>query len=146
MKYEFRWLTLHETDIDNEAGDSIIRASLHRVSLINPPRYQALSYCWGDPSITKPILLNSTYTVHVTTNLEVALRELKGQGFKTLWIDALCLYACSLSQSTYPCFKSKMKLFSTISILPIYLGPISLYCDCSPCSKVYNVLMPTCRP
>lgn len=36
--------------------------------------FEALSYTWGDPSITRPIYLNSTL-MNVTRNLEAALRK-----------------------------------------------------------------------
>ena len=61
MKYEFGLLTLDE--VDNEAGDSVIRASLRLATMIEPPVYRALSYCWGDPTVTGPIIINSTFTV-----------------------------------------------------------------------------------
>ncbi|PMD14887.1 heterokaryon incompatibility, partial [Hyaloscypha hepaticicola] len=54
------------------------------------PDYVALSYCWGDPSITHPIIVNDL-PVQVTTNLEAALRALRHQKVETVWIDALCI-------------------------------------------------------
>jgi uncharacterized protein involved in exopolysaccharide biosynthesis len=41
-----------------------------------PSRYIALSYEWGDASITNPIVVDDI-EVQVTTNLESALRELR---------------------------------------------------------------------
>jgi Heterokaryon incompatibility protein (HET) len=37
------------------------------------PEYEALSYVWGDPLITRPIKLNGQ-PYHATENLEAALR------------------------------------------------------------------------
>jgi hypothetical protein len=86
--FEFRLLTLLNDEA--ETHDSIIRCSLAHNHLIEPPEYRALSYCWGDPTITKPVIVNG-HTMEVTTNLEAALRELKARGFNVMWVDALCI-------------------------------------------------------
>lgn len=59
------------------------------------PNYVALSYCWGDPSITRVILVNDL-CVQVTTNLEAALRALRHQKVETVWVDALCINQLNL--------------------------------------------------
>lgn len=56
--------------------------------------YMALSYTWGDPTKTYPILINGV-TLQVTLNLEAALKVLRSKpyikaGWK-IWIDALCI-------------------------------------------------------
>ncbi|KAF7512829.1 hypothetical protein GJ744_011932 [Endocarpon pusillum] len=72
---------------------SRIECSMTTFSLVeNPPRYVALSYCWGDERITRDITGNGI-TKPVTINLEEALQQLSrhldtGVG---LWIDALCI-------------------------------------------------------
>lgn len=40
------------------------------------PKFVALSYCWGDPYVTKPITVNGV-SMNVTVNLEAALRQLR---------------------------------------------------------------------
>jgi len=53
--------------------------------------YEALSYAWGDSSITEPIVVNEQ-KLQVTTNLEVALRHIrKPDETVTIWIDAVCI-------------------------------------------------------
>jgi hypothetical protein len=52
---EIRLLTLLPGD-----ESTMVRCSLEHVSLINPPEYRALSYCWGDPAITTEIIINET--------------------------------------------------------------------------------------
>jgi len=55
------------------------------------PEYEALSYVWGDPLITRPIKLNCQ-PYQVTENLEVALRRLRHvDRVRILWIDAVCI-------------------------------------------------------
>ncbi|KAK3942808.1 heterokaryon incompatibility, partial [Diplogelasinospora grovesii] len=53
--------------------------------------YEALSYTWGDPRVTEPVLLNGQ-EYHATTNLRCALEYLRLPDRKrTLWVDALCI-------------------------------------------------------
>ena len=56
--------------------------------------FMALSYTWGDPSITQEIVVNGT-SVRVTKNVESCLKIFRDKpyiknGWK-LWIDALCI-------------------------------------------------------
>lgn len=56
--------------------------------------YSALSYRWGDPSVTKSIEVDG-YEIHVTTNLYNALSMFRSQGIfgcnYRLWVDAICI-------------------------------------------------------
>ena len=68
-----------------------IRCDLSYVSLNDTPKYEALSYVWGDPSIRMPILLDE-HPFGVTQNLGLALRFLRlPTDDRTLWIDAICV-------------------------------------------------------
>lgn len=71
-----RLLTLLENEDSSQEGQ--ICCELKHTYLDDPPQYHALSYCWGDPTVIAPILVNGS-TMEVTTNLEAALRELRGQ-------------------------------------------------------------------
>ncbi|KAF2451518.1 HET-domain-containing protein [Karstenula rhodostoma CBS 690.94] len=66
--------------------------SLSVVSLNDEPRYEALSYVWGDNLEVKlPILLEKN-TVQITRNLHSALRGIRyPNDERVLWIDALCI-------------------------------------------------------
>ena len=56
-----------------------------------PPTYEALSYVWGNSTVTLPILLNGL-EFQVTTNLESALRHLRYHDrTRILWADAICI-------------------------------------------------------
>ena len=72
----------------------IIRCSLRHRSLRLKPTYIALSYVWGDPNVTVPILINGC-ELRITTNLAEALRQLhayaQADGTKSVWINALCI-------------------------------------------------------
>lgn len=53
-----------------------ISVSLSYASLDNAPPYEALSYVWGDASITEPITCNGI-AMNITTNLAHALRRIR---------------------------------------------------------------------
>jgi hypothetical protein len=59
--------------------------------------FNALSYVWGDPTVTEAILVNG-HRIQVTTNLVSALRhaphhlsESKNAASMRLWVDAVCI-------------------------------------------------------
>jgi hypothetical protein len=54
------------------------------------PEYYALSYTWGDESITTPILVDGA-EFEVTVNLEVALSQMRDISVEKLWVDAICI-------------------------------------------------------
>jgi hypothetical protein len=93
--FKIRLLELHE---ENSYGNGVT-CSLVYASLIKPPEYTALSYCWGEASKTTKIRIKNWGNVEVTTNLEEALKSVRPLNFigpggssrpKLLWVDALC--------------------------------------------------------
>jgi hypothetical protein len=53
--------------------------------------YFALSYTWGDPTLTRSIMVNGC-EVTVTANLESALRHIRmATREMVLWVDAVCI-------------------------------------------------------
>jgi hypothetical protein len=52
--------------------------------------YNALSYAWGKPKFTQKILLDDQ-PFPVTRNLESALRYIRQNTSRKLWIDAICI-------------------------------------------------------
>jgi hypothetical protein len=66
--------------------------TIHNVELKGCRPYVALSYAWGNPAITTPILINGIER-HVTTNLEAALQHLRVSEHicKLFWVDAICI-------------------------------------------------------
>lgn len=60
--------------------------------------YEALSYVWGDSSITRTILLEGR-EFQVTTNLYSALRRLRYPDYtRIIWIDAICINQSNLEE------------------------------------------------
>jgi hypothetical protein len=56
-------------------------------------QYEAISYCWGDPNNTIPIVCNGLH-VPITRSLEGALRRFRnssGSTSRLLWADSICI-------------------------------------------------------
>ncbi|EDN99886.1 hypothetical protein SS1G_02744 [Sclerotinia sclerotiorum 1980 UF-70] len=65
--------------------------SIFTSTIRNPPRYEALSYVWGDPKVTNAIIVNGE-TFQVTLNLKKTLRYLRDLlEVRVLWVDAICI-------------------------------------------------------
>jgi hypothetical protein len=70
-----------------------IRLSLEKVSLDDKPDFEALSYCWGDESNKRKILVDG-FPWAATANLYAALcafRKNAGGQKVRIWIDAVCI-------------------------------------------------------
>jgi hypothetical protein len=84
---EIRLLQLHAPF--SEKGP--VRCTLSTISLTVEPNFVALSYVWGDASITEDIIVDGVL-VPVTVNLAMALRQIGSkQGGTVLWADAVCI-------------------------------------------------------
>ncbi|TVY53017.1 Heterokaryon incompatibility protein 6,OR allele [Lachnellula cervina] len=56
------------------------------------PTYEALSYCWGDPSDKIPIECNASGGLAITKNLHSALHSLQlPKQSRLIWADAICI-------------------------------------------------------
>ncbi|KAI1138380.1 heterokaryon incompatibility protein-domain-containing protein [Hypoxylon sp. FL0543] len=88
----------------------------------NDPKYEALSYVWGDATITTPITLNSR-PFQVTTNLEAALRVLRHKNKKRLiWVDAICINQTSIQERNQEVRRMR-DIYSRAEQVIIWLGP-----------------------
>jgi hypothetical protein len=69
-----------------------IHCSLAIIHLTSFPRYEALSYVWGDGTMKKNIKICG-HGLPITTNLETALRHLRlPDEPRNLWIDAIWVH------------------------------------------------------
>jgi hypothetical protein len=85
---EIRLLELSPNEFPSDIECHLIHVSLH-----DSPQYEALSYCWGNPVMTRPISLDG-HRFLATESAELALRYLRYQDkSRVLWIDALCIYS-----------------------------------------------------
>jgi hypothetical protein len=121
---EIRLVTIH---LSSEKS-APIECTTITVSLDQAPSYHALSYCWGDPSITVPIRLNGA-EVQVTENLGVALRyfraalgELRDKNQQVrLWIDAICINQANLDERSQQ-VQLMRDIYSGASCVVVWLG------------------------
>jgi hypothetical protein len=133
---EIRLLTL----LPGSVG-SHINCKLFRVSLAQPPKYEALSYTWGDPKgvdSTIPAVGDptSTYSITldglhatITYNLEAALQQLRYAKFeRILWVDALCIDQHNLSERSEQ-VKVMGKIYERAACVLAWLGEHDAYVD-----------------
>ena len=95
FKYEAlnRHNTIRVLDLHPASNPSIdlVSCSLRTVRLSEPPSYEALSYCWGDPTFNQKIICNGR-ELYITTSLNEALVRFRSQSVtRTLWADAICI-------------------------------------------------------
>lgn len=83
---EIRIVILHPGSF----GDPIV-CQLEHIQLVPDADYEAVSYVWGDATVTKPIMLDGR-VYPVTTNLYMGLQFLRlNESPRRLWIDSLCI-------------------------------------------------------
>ncbi|KAI0105339.1 heterokaryon incompatibility protein-domain-containing protein [Nemania sp. FL0031] len=88
------------------APEEPIRCILKEVDLTHQNKsllYQALSYVWGDPAETTPILVNG-HEFQATRNLNDALHQLRQAGNvffeQDIWVDAICINQNDLNEKS----------------------------------------------
>jgi hypothetical protein len=94
-QYEIRLLHIEFTKNDGDA----ISATLVNASLLESPKYSALSYCWGDEDTTVEAFINGIRTP-ITFNLDTALRYFRRTRIKVIWADALCINQSDLTEKS----------------------------------------------
>ncbi|EME48376.1 hypothetical protein DOTSEDRAFT_101392, partial [Dothistroma septosporum NZE10] len=85
--------------------------------------YIALSYCWGDPSITKSITLGD-YQIQVTENLSNALTSIVQHHDRDAcyWIDALCINQNNIPERNHH-VQRMGTVYSSARLVSAWLGP-----------------------
>lgn len=89
------------TILPSEDDEGQVACQLETVSLDDDPEYAALSYVWGDATITTDILVNDI-PFSATTNLVAGLLQFRRTGLglpnekkdarlPPLWVDAVCI-------------------------------------------------------
>ena len=69
----------------------ILDCSLEVVSLDAKPRYEAISYCWGEVPGSETIRLNGVKFEAPASAVKVLRQHRPLYSFRTFWIDALCI-------------------------------------------------------
>jgi chaperonin cofactor prefoldin len=86
------------------------------------PKYTALSYTWGNPTLSHQIFVNNRY-LHVTESLEVALQHLRDQkDTLTLWIDAICINQQDTDEKNQQ-VQQMADIYRNASQVIVWLGP-----------------------
>ena len=89
----FRILRLRLQFMKATAGwqNLALHGSIIEASLDNVPDYFALSYTWGDPSLSDRICIDGRM-LGITQNCADALRRmLKGKLKRMIWVDSICI-------------------------------------------------------
>ncbi|KAF2727801.1 HET-domain-containing protein [Polyplosphaeria fusca] len=86
-----------------------VSCSLSHTPLDNAPRYEALSYAWGDPTCSETMLLDGEL-LPITSSLAAALLALRDSRCeRTMWIDAICInQADDFERSEQVCIMSSI--------------------------------------
>jgi hypothetical protein len=113
---------------------STVNCRLNTVSLEDSPEYVALSYLWGDPTVTRNIRVNDC-VIPVTTGLESALRQIRATLFGSsasesvlrdlpsqFWIDAVCINLHDVQERSHQ-VQLMRKIYQQASSVLVWLGP-----------------------
>ncbi|ORY13402.1 heterokaryon incompatibility protein-domain-containing protein [Clohesyomyces aquaticus] len=113
--------------------DSMIKCRLRKACLQQSVSYAALSYVWGDPSITENIIVDG-HVVAVTTNLVLAMRgfcrfvrrshiaEDIDRYTCLLWADALCINQSDITERDSQ-VRLMGQIYSKAEQTLVWLGP-----------------------
>ena len=82
---EIRVLTVHAG-----RGEEPIHTTLKHISLRRPSKYETISYVWGDAQERDLIIIGGK-TLDVPASAERAIRRMRTDVDRTLWIDAVCI-------------------------------------------------------
>ncbi|KAG0652979.1 Heterokaryon incompatibility protein [Hyphodiscus hymeniophilus] len=113
--HEIRLLTLTGGE-----RSAFVTCELKHYSLIDHPPYTSLSYCWGNPDITKTIIVNGV-KFQATVNLESALRQLQADGFTNMWVDAICINQNDREERSRQVLRMK-RIYTEASDVVVWLG------------------------
>ena len=114
-----------------------VRIRLEQLPVSKCPRYQALSYTWGQPQRSDRVIVNDRFYINVTPNLLGALVHLRRKRSVTIWIDAICINQEDIAERS-----SQVRLMAPIYwgakkiIVWIDPGSPSKYSDDAPCIVV----------
>ncbi|KAF5227582.1 hypothetical protein FANTH_14731 [Fusarium anthophilum] len=91
-RQEIRLLTLLPPREEDENIHCTLSHAVLNTSAGNP-EYEALSYVWGEPNFSEPIILND-HTFFITPSLKYilsCLRQRQDDKPRVIWVDAICI-------------------------------------------------------
>ncbi len=117
MQREIRLVSI----LSAEDDDAPIYCRLVTVTLAYAPRFEAVSYAWGDPEDTTFIIVNKV-PWKVSRNLLSALRVFRGLPSQTLlWIDGLYLNQTDVEEKNYQ-IPPMGEIYSSADKTRVWLG------------------------
>ena len=82
-------------------GSEPLKCQLKHALLFDDPRYDAISYAWGDPSKPRGIICGGR-SISVTESLFAALWHLRQENEEiTIWADAVCIHQGSDTEKNH---------------------------------------------
>jgi hypothetical protein len=116
------------------------KLSIHPVG--DCPKFEALSYYWGDATPRETVTVNGI-RIKVSLNLGIALQHLREPGFpRTLWVDALCINQLDVSERNHQvCLMNRV--YSTADRVLVWLGAGSRDSDSAMELLEYAATIPT---
>ncbi|KAK3385886.1 heterokaryon incompatibility protein-domain-containing protein [Podospora didyma] len=118
---QIRLMKIHPSDDQT----SPIECTLYTVALNDDLKFTALSYVWGDPSITTGITVNQQ-PMQVTTNLASVLRHIRATAvcpvMAAFWADAICINQADILEKNHQ-VRLMATLYQTASLVLSWMGP-----------------------
>ena len=126
---EFRILILHPKLADE--NDQSIQCSLVHKEFRETPAYEALSYMWGDQTVSYSgeVKVNG-FSFPVGHNLGCALAQLRNEGDRAVWIDAICIHQTNDDEKSHQ-IQLMPFIYERAKKCLIWLGEISTDLDIS---------------
>jgi hypothetical protein len=113
---EIRLLYIHPA-----AWDDDIECHLETVSLNDHPKFQAISYVWGDTANKLPITVNGK-SLAVTHNVVTGLQRLRAADeVLALWLDAVCINQSDIHERSEQ-VQCMREIYSSAEEVFIWLG------------------------
>ncbi|KAH4059143.1 hypothetical protein HBI24_242860 [Parastagonospora nodorum] len=115
----FRLVILHPAS----RSTAPIRCSLQHVRSTELPKYEAISYTWGNTNLLHSLHMGGNGNfLKVTTNCFHALRHLRrADSDRALWIDAICINQMDLNERGHQ-LKTMNMIYEMASTVVIHLG------------------------
>lgn len=99
-----------------------VHCRIFPASLDEEPIYTALSYTWGDPTITMTVTLDNV-AIEVTENLHSALQHLQHETQELiLWIDAICINQKDDEEKSWQ-VQQMRDVYEKAASVMVWLGP-----------------------
>ncbi|KAI1264749.1 heterokaryon incompatibility protein-domain-containing protein [Xylariaceae sp. FL1019] len=105
-------------------SDEPLSCLLHEFEWSNLPKYEALSYAWGDPEDKSSIIIHDK-KLEITKSLQVALSHLRYEDkARLLWADAICINQSDIPERGAQ-VRQMRRIFEHAETVILWLGPDS---------------------